>query len=96
MQEATAGKFRLGLGTQVKTHVVRRYSAAFEHPGPRLRDYVLIAFAAPPVGIAAVNPWMLRMAGEVADGVHIHPLGPGSLPPLRRGGATPVGRRIER
>lgn len=28
----------------------------------------------PKVDIAAVNPWMLRMAGEVADGVHIHPL----------------------
>src|SRR6201992_2644403 len=34
----------------------------------------------PKVDIAAVNPWMLRMAGEVADGVHIHPLGePGYL-----------------
>jgi alkanesulfonate monooxygenase SsuD/methylene tetrahydromethanopterin reductase-like flavin-dependent oxidoreductase (luciferase family) len=30
--------------------------------------------------VAAVNPWMLRMAGEVADGVHVHPLGePGYL-----------------
>ena len=29
----------------------------------------------PKVDIAAVNPWMLRMAGEVADGVHVHPLG---------------------
>jgi probable F420-dependent oxidoreductase len=28
----------------------------------------------PPVDIAAVNPWMLRMAAEVADGVHVHPL----------------------
>jgi probable F420-dependent oxidoreductase len=28
----------------------------------------------PPVDVAAVNPWMLRMAGEIADGVHIHPL----------------------
>ena len=27
------------------------------------------------VDVAAVNPWMLRMAGEVADGVHVHPLG---------------------
>lgn len=114
LQEATAGNFRLGLGTQVKTHVVRRYSTAFEHPGPRLRDYVLavkasfaafagapldhhgefyeltfltpqwspgpIAFEPPPVDIAAVNPWMLTMAGEVADGVHIHPIGePGYL-----------------
>jgi probable F420-dependent oxidoreductase len=109
LQEATGGRFRLGLGTQVRTHVVRRYGAAFEHPGPRLRDYVLAVkacFAAfrtgtldhhgefydldfispqwsagpidapdPKVDIAAVNPWMLRMAGEVADGVHVHPLG---------------------
>lgn len=114
LQEATNGKFRLGLGTQVRTHVVRRYGMAFERPGPRLRDYVLAVkacFAAfrtgtldhhgefysldfitpqwspgpidapdPKVDIAAVNPWMLRMAAEVADGVHIHPLGePGYL-----------------
>src|SRR6201988_5157910 len=114
LQDATGGKFRLGLGTQVRTHVVRRYGAAFDHPGPRLRDYVLAVkacFAAfrtgtldhhgefydldfltpqwspgpidapdPKVDIAAGKPGMLRMAGEVADGVHIHPLGePGYL-----------------
>lgn len=131
LQEATAGNFRLGLGTQVRTHVVRRYSVAFEHPGPRLRDYVLavkasmaafagapldhhgefyeltfltpqwspgpIAFSPPPVDIAAVNPWMLRMAGEVADGVHIHPIGePGYLRrtalPAIAAGAAAAGR----
>jgi len=109
LQEATDGKFRLGLGTQVRTHVVRRYGAEFERPGPRLRDYVRAVKACfkafrtgrldhhgdfydmdfitpqwsagpidapdPKVDIAAVNPWMLRMAGEVADGVHVHPLG---------------------
>ncbi len=114
LQEATGGKFRLGLGTQVRTHVVRRYGSAFDHPGPRLRDYVKAVkscFSAfrtgrlehhgefydmdfitpqwnpgpidapdPKVDVAAVNPWMLRMAGEVADGVHVHPLGePGYL-----------------
>jgi len=114
LQEATGGRFRLGLGTQVRTHVVRRYGVAFERPGPRLRDYVLAVkdcFSAfrtgtldhhgefydldfitpqwspgpieapdPKVDVAAVNPWMLRMAGEVADGVHVHPLGePGYL-----------------
>lgn len=114
LQEATGGKFRLGLGTQVRTHVVRRYGMPFEHPGPRLRDYVRAVkacFAAfrtgtldhhgefydldyitpqwsagpieapdPKVDVAAVNSWMLRMAGEVADGVHVHPLGePGYL-----------------
>src|SRR6201981_237858 len=40
LQQATGGKFRLGLGTQVRTHVVRRYGMEFERPGPRLRDYV--------------------------------------------------------
>ena len=35
-----AGRFRLGLGTQVRTHVVRRYGSDFDRPGPRLRDYV--------------------------------------------------------
>jgi alkanesulfonate monooxygenase SsuD/methylene tetrahydromethanopterin reductase-like flavin-dependent oxidoreductase (luciferase family) len=39
LQEATNGKFRLGLGTQVRTHVVRRYGMTFDRPGPRLRDY---------------------------------------------------------
>ena len=114
LQEATGGHFRLGLGTQVRTHVVRRYGVEFERPGPRLRDYVRAVKACftafrtgtlehrgdfysldfitpqwsagpidapdPKVDVAAVNPWMLRMAGEVADGVHVHPLGePGYL-----------------
>jgi len=114
LQEASGGNFRLGLGTQVRTHVVRRYGVEFESPGPRLRDYVLSVkdcFSAfrsgtlnhrgefyqldfitpqwspgpidvpdPKVDIAAVNPWMLRMAGEVADGIHVHPIGePGYL-----------------
>ncbi len=114
LHEATGGNFRLGLGTQVRTHVVRRYGVEFDPPGPRIRDYVRavkacfagfrgepldhhgpyyeltwlnrqwspgpIAFDDPKVDVAAVNPWMLRMAGEVADGVHVHPLGePGYL-----------------
>ena len=131
LQEATAGRFRLGLGTQVRTHVVRRYGVAFDRPGPRLRDYVLAVkacFAAfrtgrldyhgefydldfitpqwsagpidapdPKVDVAAVNPWMLRMAGEVADGVHVHPIGePGYLArhavPNVAAGAAKAGR----
>lgn len=131
LHEATAGKFRLGLGTQVRTHIVRRYGGEFDPPGPRMRDYVQavkacfagfrgepldhrgsfyeltwlnrqwspgpIEFDDPKVDIAAVNPWMLRMAGEVADGVHVHPIGePGYLhrhvlPEITRG-ATEMGR----
>jgi probable F420-dependent oxidoreductase len=108
LADASGGRFRMGLGTQVRAHIERRYAAPFDPPGPRLREYVLALralFAAfrgaplsfegrfyrlslmtpmwsagdidvpdPPVDIAAVNPWMLRMAAEVADGVHVHPL----------------------
>jgi probable F420-dependent oxidoreductase len=109
LAEASGGRFALGLGTQVKAHVERRYATAFDHPGPRLREYVLALQAIfrafrgeeplsfegefyrfsllprtwspgpidvpdPPIYVAAVNPWMCRMVGEVADGVHVHPL----------------------
>src|SRR4029453_1686828 len=40
LAEATHGRFTLGLGTQVKAHIERRYGTAFDHPGPRLREYV--------------------------------------------------------
>jgi probable F420-dependent oxidoreductase len=109
LADVSGGRFRLGLGTQVEAHMRRRYDAPFEHPGPRLADYVRavraafrafrgeeplayegdfyrltllpamwspgpIAASDPPVEVAAVNPYMLRLAGEVADGVHVHPL----------------------
>ena len=35
------GKFMLGLGTQVRAHIVRRFSSIWDSPGPRLRDYIL-------------------------------------------------------
>lgn len=34
------GRFILGLGPQVKAHNMRRYSAPYDHPAPRLRDMV--------------------------------------------------------
>jgi alkanesulfonate monooxygenase SsuD/methylene tetrahydromethanopterin reductase-like flavin-dependent oxidoreductase (luciferase family) len=109
LAEASGGRFRLVLGSQVRAHIERRYGSEFAHPGPRLREYVLavkqifesfrsgaplavegefynlsllppiwspgaIDCGNPPVDIAAVSPYMLRMAGEVADGVHVHPL----------------------
>ncbi len=108
LAENTGGRFRLGLGSQVRAHVERRYGAAFDPPGPRMRDYVeavkacfaafrgdaplahegpyysltlLPAMWAPrkhqygdiKVDVSAVGPWMCRMAGEVADGIHVHP-----------------------
>ena len=109
LADVTDGRFRLGLGTQVRAHIERRYDAAFDPPGPRIRDYIAAVRACfdafrgnspldhhsdhydltllppmwspgpinppdPPIDLAAVNPWMLRLAGQIADGVHVHPL----------------------
>jgi probable F420-dependent oxidoreductase len=40
LQDLSQGRFRLGLGTQVKGHIERRFSTSWESPGPRLREYV--------------------------------------------------------
>ncbi len=134
LADVTAGRFRLGVGTQVRAHIERRYGTEFDPPGPRMREYVAalrsiftafrgeddldhdgefwklsllppmwspgpIDAADPPVDIAAVNPWMLRLAGEIADGVHVHPLNSPTylsetvLPNLRAG-ATLAGRTL--
>ncbi len=34
------GRFLLGLGTQVKGHIEKRYGLTWDSPGPRLRDYI--------------------------------------------------------
>jgi probable F420-dependent oxidoreductase len=109
LAEATQGRFTLGLGTQVKAHIERRYGVPYEHPGPWLREYVLalraifrafqgeekldfhgdrydldllpptwspgpIEHPDVPIFLSGVRPWMLRAVGEVADGLHVHPL----------------------
>ena len=41
LQDASDGRFRLGLGTQVKGHIERRFATRWGgSPGPRLREYV--------------------------------------------------------
>jgi probable F420-dependent oxidoreductase len=37
---ASGGRFYLGLGSQVKSHIERRYGVAWTAPEPRLRDYI--------------------------------------------------------
>ncbi|HLT97461.1 MAG TPA: TIGR03617 family F420-dependent LLM class oxidoreductase [Acidimicrobiia bacterium] len=37
---ASSGRFILGLGTQVKAHITRRFSTEWGHPTARLRDYI--------------------------------------------------------
>jgi len=41
LAEASQGRFILGLGTQIKAHIERRFSTVYDHPGSRLREYVL-------------------------------------------------------
>ncbi len=111
LQRFSAGRFELGLGTQVKGHNERRYAAPWTAPpGPRMREYVeclramfhsfqhhddLRPFRGEhyrfdmlppvfrpqpiehphiPIHIAAVNPYMCRLAGECCDGVFVHPV----------------------
>jgi probable F420-dependent oxidoreductase len=40
LQRASRGRLFLGLGTQVRAHVERRFSAEFEHPAARVSDYI--------------------------------------------------------
>ena len=102
------GRFILGLGTQVKGHIERRYGFKWEPPVPKLREYIeslraifkcwqdggkkltyagkyynfslMTPFFAPkphnydiPIYIAGLNNLILRMAGELCDGLHAHP-----------------------
>ena len=40
LQDYSGGRFRLGLGTQVKGHNERRFSVPWTAPQPRLREYI--------------------------------------------------------
>ena len=40
LQRYSNGRFRLGLGTQVRQHVERRFSMPFDHPADRIADYI--------------------------------------------------------
>ncbi|PZC48685.1 MAG: Flavin-dependent oxidoreductase, luciferase family [Chloroflexi bacterium] len=109
LQSLTNGRFTLGLGPQVRAHIVRRFSTEWSPAASRMRDYIgavraiwacwqdggrlsyesnsynlslMTPWFSPgpiehpsiPIYLAAVNKDMLRVAGEIADGVHVHPM----------------------
>jgi probable F420-dependent oxidoreductase len=41
LQAATRGRFILGLGSQIKPHITKRFSMPWSHPAPRMRELVL-------------------------------------------------------
>lgn len=133
LQRLSNGRFTLGLGSQVKGHIERRYGMAWSAPGPWLREYVqalraiwdcwqngtrldfqgehyklslMVPLFAPPlehphipIELAAVNPYMCRVAGEVADGIRAHPIATPRyiaeiMLPAARNGAAKAGRSL--
>ena len=102
------GRFTLGLGSQIKPHITKRFSMQWGAPAAQMRELVLAMraiwanwyegtplefvgkyyrhtlmtpaftpedkeYGAPRVVLAAVGPKMTEVAGEVADGMIIHP-----------------------
>jgi len=135
MSKVSGGRFLLGLGTQVRAHVERRYGLGWHAPAPWIRDYVnamravwacwqhgtrldfesehyrlnlMVPLFDPgpiehpdiPVHVAAIGPNMCAVAGEVADGVRLHPvctprfIDEAVLPNLAKGAAR-VGRDVD-
>ncbi len=41
LQTASKGRFMLGLGSQIKPHIEKRFSMAWSHPAPRMRELIL-------------------------------------------------------
>ena len=40
LADASQGRFLLGLGTQIRAHVTRRFSMPWGRPGPQMREYI--------------------------------------------------------
>src|ERR1700692_93022 len=41
LQLLSGGRFSVGLGSQIKPHITKRYSMEWSHPAPRMREFVL-------------------------------------------------------
>ena len=109
LQKLSGGRFILGLGSQVRGHVRRRFGMSWHPPAPWMRDYIgalravwdcwqdgteldfesehyrlnlMVPLFDPgpiehpgiPIHVAAIGPNMVAVAGEVADGVRLHPV----------------------
>ena len=120
------GRFILGLGSQIRPHITKRFSMPWSHPARRMKELILAMravwsnwyegerlrfqgefyshtlmtpmftptdteYGPPKVFLAAVGPLMTEVAGEVADGLIVHPFTTQSymrnttLPAIERG-----------
>ena len=80
LQLLSKGRFRLGLGSQIKPHVENRYGATWSKPAARMRDAVLATKA---ILTAWQDGTPLRYEGEFTK----HTL----MPPTFNPGANPFG-----
>jgi probable F420-dependent oxidoreductase len=84
LQALSAGRFALGLGSQVRAHVERRYGATWSHPAARMREFVLALRA---IWDAWESGGELDFRGEF----YSHTLMPPNFrPPPGAGGRPPV------
>jgi probable F420-dependent oxidoreductase len=82
LRALSAGRFALGLGSQVRAHVERRYSAPFSHPAPRMRELIR--------ALGAI--WDAWESGEELDfqgEFYSHTLMPPNFRPPRGGSPRP-------
>jgi probable F420-dependent oxidoreductase len=91
LAEATQGRFIVGLGTQVRAHIERRFSAPFDHPGPRMREYIQAMRA---IYAAFRGEAKLDFAGEFYSFSLLNPMwSPGPIaypdPPIYVAGVRP-------
>lgn len=126
LQTFSKGKFMLGIGSQIKAHIEKRFGLEFDPPASRMREYIQAVkaffdcwqngskldfqgkfyrhtlmtpmfnpgpnpYGPPPIMLGALGPKMTEVAGEVADGLIVHPfnslpfLEERALPAVRRG-----------
>ncbi len=126
LQVLSRGRLILGLGSQIKPHIEKRFSMPWSAPAARMREFILAmraiwhswqtgdrlqfrgdhyqhtlmtpffspppsAFGPPRVFLGALGERMCEVAGEVADGVLVHPFSTDryvrerALPAIERG-----------
>ena len=74
------GRFRLGLGSQIKPHIERRYGAAWSHPVERMRETVLATKA-------VLDCWQTGAPLDFRGEFTTHTL----MPPVFNPGPNPFG-----
>ncbi len=129
LQTYSKGRFSLGIGSQIKPHIEKRFGLAFDPAAARMREYILAVkaffdcwqyekplnfegeyyrhtlmtpmfnpgpnpYGIPPIMLGAFGPKMTEVAGEVADGLIVHPFN--TLPFINELTLPAVARGLEK